>query len=159
MIKKKIFFVLTFLFFFTLIASAQTEETRDGLTKILDFLEKNWVWVAGVVYEVIVKAIPNWQSYSFLRILLTIFDVLVPDRKKGGGVHGHLSHKFVKVKTFSDWFEELIPFLLATAASVFYYFWQHFSSGSFLESWWHIIPIILFYGVAYFYKTRIKFVS
>jgi hypothetical protein len=53
----------------------------------LDFIAENWLIISPVLLEGIVRLIPSKKNYSIIRGVGKLLDKIIPNLKKGGGVH------------------------------------------------------------------------
>ena len=84
--KKKIEFILTFIFCFTTIfVFGQT-----GTTNPTNWIAENWEKIAAftiALYELVVRFFPTANNWSILTIIMRIIRGLVPNFNQAGGAH------------------------------------------------------------------------
>lgn len=84
---------------------------------------QNWVLVIAFIYEAIVRFIPNYNSYSWLRLIMKVIDLLVPDRAMVGSVHTEtVSSKSFTSMSAGNWAGRILAFSLCLVVG-FGIFW------------------------------------
>lgn len=115
--------------------------------KASDFL-KNYAWLIAGIWELVTRGVPGWEENSLLRFIGGILDVLIPNRKEGGGlvttyetgVMGQLSNSNPFPNALS-WVLHCLPFILSFAMIVHGYY----TGGLFSQR----VPAYLLLGVAF----------
>jgi len=110
--KKSLLLFVALVFAFSLQAQTGNEVVND----VFAWLNDNYIFLLTILYELVTRAFPNWQSYSLLRVLMTVIDILIPDRKEGFASHGVLTGSGTNTpRTVFAWIGRIIPALISIA--------------------------------------------
>lgn len=93
MLKKVAFIIIQFLLFSAIIHAQPVDPPAEPGGSWFDWLTENWLEVVGilsallVMLETIVRLTPTKKDDAWFNWLRKIIDVILPNRKSGGGTH------------------------------------------------------------------------
>lgn len=130
MTRRNLFLLFAIILTGSLTAFGQTDIAQpDFFQSVLSFVKENWIFLLTGVYELITRAVPNWESKSLLRFIVTLIDVLIPDRKADNKLHSaSLNVRKETVPTFGQWLIRLIPAMIVIPLIIYLYINNVFGS-------------------------------
>jgi hypothetical protein len=60
---------------------------NEFIEKAMSFLAENWGWILPALVWLVHRLLPTEKADRIIKIVIWIFDKLIPDRKKLGGKH------------------------------------------------------------------------